>query len=123
MSAEKVMEVRATNVNCSQSVLGGFCEECGITMDQALKLGAPFGAGARCGELCGAVAGGLMALGLMKSPAGRDAGFDAIVKEYTAKFTEKYGYLRCQDLKANKVSCNELIYFAGQAVEEIAAEK
>ena len=50
--------------HCSQAVLGAFAEELRITKEQALKLGGCFGGGMCKGEVCGAVTGGLMALGL-----------------------------------------------------------
>jgi len=50
---------------CSQAVLAAFASDLGLPTDVALKLAAPFGGGiARRGEMCGAVTGALMVLGL-----------------------------------------------------------
>lgn len=62
---EKAVELFGKGFNCSQAVLAAFAEECGITEEQALKLGACFGSGMRKGEVCGACTGALMVLGLL----------------------------------------------------------
>lgn len=59
--AEKYFSMR---YHCSQAVLAAFSNELGISEIQALKLGGCFGGGMCMGEVCGAVIGGLMALGL-----------------------------------------------------------
>lgn len=63
--AEKAVEYYGNNFNCSQAVFTTFATEMGIDEKLALRLGTNFGGGERKGELCGAVAGALMALGLM----------------------------------------------------------
>jgi C_GCAxxG_C_C family probable redox protein len=50
--------------NCAQSVFHAFCEDLGMDQDTALKISCGFGGGmGRNGEVCGAVTGGIMALG------------------------------------------------------------
>ena len=62
---EKALNYFSQKLHCSQAVLAAFADECGITEEQALKLGSCFGGGMRKGEVCGAVTGALMALGLL----------------------------------------------------------
>lgn len=51
--------------NCAQAVLYAFCEDLGFDRDAALRLACGFGAGmARKQEVCGAVSGGIITLGL-----------------------------------------------------------
>lgn len=50
--------------HCSQAVFAAFAPELGLAEEQALKIGASFGSGMCKGEVCGAVTGALMALGL-----------------------------------------------------------
>lgn len=51
--------------NCAQSVFTVFATEYGLDLETARQIAALFGGGiARRGELCGAISGGLMALGL-----------------------------------------------------------
>lgn len=40
----------------------GYADECGLTEEQALKLGGCFGDGMRKGEVCGACTGALLVL-------------------------------------------------------------
>ena len=51
--------------HCSQAVLAAYADECGLTEEKALKLGACFGSGMRKGEVCGACTGALMVLGFL----------------------------------------------------------
>ena len=62
---EKALQCFSAELHCSQSILAAFSEECGITEEQAFRLGSCFGSGMRRGNVCGACAGALMVLGLM----------------------------------------------------------
>ena len=61
---EKALSYFSNNFNCSQSVFTTFATEMGFDEETALMISTNFGGGARCGELCGAVAGAHMVLGL-----------------------------------------------------------
>ena len=61
----KAVEYFNSGFLCSQAVLAAFAPECGLTEEQALKLGSCFGTGMRKGEVCGACSGALMVLGLL----------------------------------------------------------
>ena len=64
---ERARELRADTTrhyNCCQSVVLPFAEELGLDEEAVLKLAEHFGSGMRRGSVCGAVTGGLMALGL-----------------------------------------------------------
>ena len=67
----------------------------------ALKLASPFGGGvARRGELCGAVTGALLALGLARGadkPAGKEEIY-RLSQEFMRLFEEKHSSLLCRDL-------------------------
>ena len=51
---ERALQCFAGDLHCSQSVLAAFSEECGITEEQAFRLGSCFGSGMRRGNVCGA---------------------------------------------------------------------
>lgn len=58
-------ELFTKGYNCSQSVLAAFCDETGISFDDALRLSSSFGGGmGRLREVCGAVSGMFMVVGL-----------------------------------------------------------
>ena len=53
--------------NCSQAVFLVFCEQYGLSRETAARLASSFGGGmGRLREVCGAVSGMLMAIGLAK---------------------------------------------------------
>ena len=63
--AEKAKELFKSGYNCSQAVLGVFCEELGLNFDTAMKIASSFGGGmGRMREVCGTVSGMFMAAGL-----------------------------------------------------------
>jgi len=66
--ADKSEAARAlfkAGANCAQAVLGAYAAECGLTHEQAMRLGSSFGGGmGRLREVCGAVSGMFMVVGL-----------------------------------------------------------
>lgn len=90
--------------NCAQAVLCAFAADLGLAEGTALRLAAGFGAGmARCQEGCGAVTGGIMALGLKHgAPRPDDAGAKEttyrLTRELIARFAAEFGSWRCRDL-------------------------
>ena len=60
---DKAIGYFAAKLHCSQSVLAAFSEECGISEEQAFRLGSCFGSGRRKGEVYGAGTGAIMVLG------------------------------------------------------------
>jgi C_GCAxxG_C_C family probable redox protein len=90
--------------NCAQSILYAYGPDLGLDGDTALKLATGLGAGmGRRGEVCGAVTGGILALGLKY---GRGDGQDRAATEETyrktlelmARFEEKHGSCLCRVL-------------------------
>ena len=90
--------------NCAQSVLWSFAQELQFDPESALKVACGFGAGiARKQEICGAVAGGIMVLGLKY---GRGENQDRTATEETyaktqelmSRFEAKYSTCNCCEL-------------------------
>ena len=90
--------------NCAQAVLYAFCEELQCDKDTALRLACGFGAGmARKQEVCGAISGGIIAIGLKH---GRGEGQDRPLTEETyrrvrqlmSRFESKHGTCLCRTL-------------------------
>ena len=126
---DEALRLHACGYNCAQSVLAALGSYTGMDEKTALALSGGFGGGVRCGEICGAASGAVMALGLAFPFSD---GEDSVSKTRIAKltmsfnraFSEKFGAMRCQDLKRNGVSCDELIaWAAGKAEEIILANK
>ena len=89
--------------NCAQSVFYAFAEDVGMEKEPALKAASCFGGGMRCGEVCGAVTGALMAIGMKygSSAENDETGqYTAYKKEteFIKKFREKNGKIHCREL-------------------------
>ncbi len=91
--------------NCAQAVLAAYGVELGLDRDAALKLASPLGEGiARMGQVCGAVTGALMVIGLRfgaanswnKIPTAR-------VQKRAEQFLEKFKKIQCS------VNCFEIL--------------
>lgn len=90
--------------SCSQSVVLAFASELGIAQDVLLRIASGFGGGmGRTGNVCGAVSGAVMVIGLKSgysSPedkAGKEKLYD-MVAEFHKKFQEIYGAVDCPAL-------------------------
>ena len=63
---QKAEEFFHYGYNCAQSVVLAYEDILGVDKDTLLKLSAPFGGGVgRLREICGAVSGGVMVLGMV----------------------------------------------------------
>lgn len=114
---EKALDYFSRKFHCSQAVLAAFAEECGITEEQALKLGACFGSGMRKGEVCGACTGALMVLGLLyghyvenDTPSKMRA--NQVNDTLMERFAKVCGSYKCNELLKCDISTKEGIEFA-----------
>ena len=109
---EKTVNYFSQKLHCSQSVLAAFAEECGITEEEALKLGSCFGGGMGKGHVCGAVSGALMVLGLLygQKSVGDTEGLQLSNKVndlMMTRFKEKCGSYICNDLLGCDITTEE----------------
>ncbi|MEI7899624.1 MAG: C-GCAxxG-C-C family protein [bacterium] len=102
--AETAAEKFLSGYNCAQSVLWSFAQSLNLDPDTALKCACGFGAGmGRRQEVCGAVTGGVMALGL-KYGRGEAQDRTATEKTYAKtqelmrRFEAKHGTCICKKL-------------------------
>jgi len=89
--------------NCSQAVFSVFCEELRLEQKAALKISCGFGGGMCQGEICGAVTGAVMALGLKYGQSDAEdiqakGKTYEIVKEFSNRFKDINGSIICKDL-------------------------
>ena len=100
----------AQGLNCAQAVLSAFAAQFGISEETALRLASPFGGGiARQGQVCGALTGALMVLGLQRgnsAPQGKDETY-RISEEFVQAFQERHGAILCRELIGFDVSTPE----------------
>ena len=102
--SEEAKKLFKGGANCAQAVVGAFAEECGLEFEQAMRMASSFGAGmGRLREVCGAVSGMLMVLGLKEGhysvgdKPGKDRHY-ACVQALAAEFKSKTGSLICHEL-------------------------
>jgi C_GCAxxG_C_C family probable redox protein len=99
--------------NCAQAVLSAFAVELGLERELALRVAGGFGGGmGRLGEVCGAVTGAIMVLGLKygkvrtEDDAAREEAYQR-VQEFAQQFRARHGALRCRDLLGCDLSTPE----------------
>ncbi len=101
--SKKAKELFKSGYNCSQAVLGVFCEELGLDFETAMKIASSFGGGmGRMREVCGAVSGMFMAAGLAFS-SGDDSAVNKgehykRIQELAQRFKDKNGSIICREL-------------------------
>lgn len=114
--------VETPHYNCAQSTLMPFAEAAGLSEEDCRRVAANFGGGMRRASVCGAVTGGLMALGLF----GIDDAKTAV--EFQRAFMEKHGgMIDCADLlrqnaiagEPKKPACDRKVLECVELVEEI----
>ena len=114
---EKTLEYFDNKFHCSQAVLAAFADECGLTEEQALKLGAWFGSGMRKGEVCGACTGALMVLGALygqydKLDTKSRSEANEVNDKMMNRFEKACGTYICNDLLKCDISTKEGVEFA-----------
>ncbi len=120
-NVEKAVSCFKTKFNCSQAIFSTYGPESGIDRDSCLKIAEIFGGGmAYMGNICGAVTGAFMVIGLNY---GRIRDDDEEVKEKAyngaIQFVEKFR------TRNSTILCKELIDFDLSTPEkrELAREK
>ena len=141
---EKAFALHEEGYNCAQAVIGAYADVIGIGEQEAYSIGAGFGGGAGTGEICGAVSGAIIVLGLltpvdMNDPVSSKKRTTALGKEFQKRFVEKFRHLRCHDLLRDPTQtsdatpaaqamgvtnhCRVMIVTAVELVEDILAER
>lgn len=99
--------------SCSQSVLSAYADVFGLDLNVALKISQPFGGGiARRGEVCGAVSGAFMVIGLKygrtqaDDTVARDKTYEAVTA-FIHKFRSLHGSINCKELLGCDLSSEE----------------
>ena len=120
---DTALEYHLNGYNCAQSVLAACRDYYDIDEKTALAISG----GVRSGEICGAISGAVMAAGLA-CPFNDAQDTEAKKKIATIAsksvdiVRDKYGCVRCIDLKKNGVSCPEIIGFMAETAEKIIKE-
>jgi len=128
--------------SCSQAILSTYGQELGMDRATALKVSTPFGGGmARMGEVCGAVTGAFMAIGLAYAvdKGSKEKTYEAVNK-FVEKFKSRNGSISCRELLGYNIGtpdgmkavkekglittlCPKLVSDAAEILEEILPQK
>lgn len=124
---KKATEMHESGFNCAQSVLCACGEYTGLDEKTALAISGGFGGGVRSGEVCGAISGAVMAIGMTvqytdTSDAETKAKIAQLAKSCVESYKEKYGCVRCAELKQAGISCAGLIEYGAKLAEEMIKE-
>lgn len=135
-----------TGYNCAESVLLAVCRESGYSESGIIKfiprMATGFGGGiARNGGICGALSGGVMALGLAlgrdDAKESRDPCYPAADRFYS-EFVERFGHSSCRELTGldmknetdrkrymdviHQERCNPIVAWSAKRVMELIGE-
>ncbi|HWQ63506.1 MAG TPA: C-GCAxxG-C-C family protein [Methanospirillum sp.] len=140
--AQEAVDLLAEGYSCSQSVFSVYAKEYGLDPALARKIATGFGGGVgRTGNMCGAVSGAILVLGLASGMnslqesdwRGKSYSLD---KMFIEKFVSRFGSIQCPDLLgynmaipeelaeskrvgAAKKVCPELVRGAAEILEEM----
>lgn len=124
--AKALRAIEEPHYNCAQSVLIPFCELLSLKEETAYDLARNFGGGMKMGSVCGAVTGGLMALGLSQCDD-----LDMLDRYYQEFANNHQNCLTCDALLEineaagveKKVHCDQLVYECVARVVKILQEE
>lgn len=142
--ADKAEVYYCNNFNCTQAVFTTFATELGVDEELALKIATQFGGGARKGEMCGAVSGALMVLGLKyghchAQDMKEKSNAYQIAEDFMNRFIAKRGTVVCRELLGYdlskpedmkqikelnlfKTACPEIIRCVTEMVDQMISE-
>ena len=99
--AEKAEELFMSGCNCAQAVFAAFADEFGMDEDLAKRVSCGLGGGVgRMREVCGAVTGAALVLGMRHGPD-KTAAYPS-VQDFCAKFKAEFGTIVCRELLEGK---------------------
>ena len=115
--SDRARNLFSSNFHCSQAVIAAFADECGVTEQQALKMGGCLGSGMRKAEVCGACTGALVVLGLLYGQSEAD---DLVSRKKANmvndmmmdRFAQSNGSYLCKDLLHCDISTPEGLQYA-----------
>lgn len=143
--AEKAARLFRDGCNCAQAVFVAYCDLTGLDEATAIRLSSSFGGGmGRLREVCGAVSGALMVLGMLrgpKDPANQTTKAEhyARVQALAGRFRERSGSIICRELLGDMAGsghipearteayykmrpCERYVYDAAEILEEMLSE-
>ena len=101
-SIKHSLEYYAAGLYCSQAVFGAFAEKYGLDKKTAFKISCGLNSGARCADVCGAVSGAILVIGLRYGDYRKKC--NAETEEFIRRFTAENSSIVCRDILACDIS-------------------
>jgi C_GCAxxG_C_C family probable redox protein len=118
--------MKKEGLNCAETILRVVNSDLGLGLDKnALLLAAGFGGGMGVGNVCGALTGGIMALGRLyvKDRAHESARIKDVEKKFIGAFEEEFGTLLCTPIKEKHFhpdhKCKAVVLKTAEILENI----
>lgn len=108
-------ELSTGGYSCAQSVLLARAEDHGIRLEDAFRIAGGFGGGMAFGEVCGAVSGAIMLIGLKYASAIADPG-DQHSKRLTYELSHRF--MEQFISRAGAICCRDLIGFDFSSIKK-----
>lgn len=92
--------------NCAQATALAFLDETGCDQDQLARLTSSFGGGMGMQEVCGALSGALLVIGMVKgyddpqNPLAKEAHYE-LIRSVNERFEKENGSVICRHLLAD----------------------
>ena len=109
MDSKKLKTYISKGYNCSQVVFAYFSDDLGMDVDLAVKIATPFEMGMYKSEVCGALSGSYMALGLKYGSTDMDKKVELIKKilKLNSEFENQMGSSNCRELLNTDINTDE----------------
>jgi C_GCAxxG_C_C family probable redox protein len=105
IAVKKASDFFSGGLYCSQAILGAFCENYGVGADLAFKISCGLNSGCRRADICGAVSGAVLVIGLKYGD--NKAVCNAKTEDFIKTFTENNGDIICRGLLNCDISTPE----------------
>ena len=119
---EEALSLMGEYGSCCKGVLAAYASEFGLEKDLAAGLGRGMAGGiGGLGNVCGAVSGAVLVIGLKTTNEDNiydmEAGFKTMetVREFVARFEESHSSIKCRELIGHDISTQEKSMAAMQA--------
>lgn len=114
MDSKKVESYFSKDYNCSQVVFAYFADDMGMDEELAVKIATPFEMGMYKSEVCGALSGAYMALGLKYGSTAMEEKVELIKKIFklNSEFEKKMNSSCCRELLKTDVNTDEGMNYA-----------
>lgn len=111
---EKAIEYMRGDYSCSQAVMCAFCDDAGISHDEAKKMGAPYSGGRKI------KCGGVFAAELVLAAKFGENNAKKLNAEFEKKFIERIGAVNCKEIKDHQLSpCIGCVEESAKILEEM----